>query len=73
MKEQLIKIMQRQQVVSMMYIAKSGVITKRRVKILKMMGDSFTAFCFTRQAKRTFIINNVLAIMPATHRKREVI
>ncbi|MGE7676098.1 transcriptional regulator [Lysinibacillus sp. NPDC094403] len=73
MKEQLIKAMQRQQVVSMMYVAKSGAITKRRVKIMKIVGDSFTAYCFTRQAKRTFIINNVLAILPVTHRKREVI
>jgi predicted DNA-binding transcriptional regulator YafY len=72
MKEQLIKVMQRQQVVNMMYVAKSGVITKRRVKIIKLVGDSFTAFCFTRQAKRTFI-NNVLAILPVTHREREVI
>jgi len=73
MKEQLIKAMQRQQVVRMMYVAKSGAITKRRVKIIKIVGDSFTAFCFKRQAKRTFIINNVLAILPVLHRKREII
>jgi len=72
-KEQLIKAMQRQQIVSMMYISQSGAITKRRIKIIKLASDSFTAFCFTRWAKRTFLINNVLAILPAARGKREVI
>ena len=71
MKEQLIKAMQRQQVVSMMYVAKFGVITKRRVKIMKIVCDSFTAFCFTRQAKRSFIINNVLAVTPVYRKESE--
>ncbi|WP_068984564.1 MULTISPECIES: transcriptional regulator [Lysinibacillus] len=71
MKEQLIKAMQRQQVVRMMYVAKSGAITKRRVKIMKIVGDSFTAFCFTRQAKRSFIINNVLAVTPVYRKESE--
>ena len=73
MKEQLIKAMQRQQIVSMMYISQSGAITKRRIKIIKLAGNSFTAFCFTRRAKRTFMINNVLAILPVAQGKREVI
>ncbi len=54
MREQLIKAMQRNQLVNMMYVAKDGSITKRRVKVIKIVGDSFQAFCFTRHAKRTF-------------------
>lgn len=73
MKEQLIKAMQRNQVVNMMYIAKSREITKRRIKIINIVGDSFTAFCFTRYAKRTFMINNVLAVSPIVRKEREVI
>ncbi|RDV32990.1 transcriptional regulator [Lysinibacillus capsici] len=74
MKEQLIKAMHRHQIVHMMYIAKSGAITKRRVKIIHIKGgDSFTAFCFTRLAKRTFHINNVLALLPILQRESEVI
>ncbi|MGE7946458.1 transcriptional regulator [Lysinibacillus sp. NPDC093688] len=72
MKEQLLKAMQRNQLVYMMYVSKSGEVTKRRIKIIKIMGDSFQAFCFTRQAKRTFIINNVLAVVPISQRKREI-
>ncbi|WP_054768401.1 hypothetical protein [Lysinibacillus parviboronicapiens] len=73
MKQQLVKAMQRGQLMNMMYVSKSGEITKRRVKIIKVVGDSFTAFCFTRQAKRTFIINNVLAIVPVVRKERGVV
>lgn len=54
MKEQLIKSMQRNQIVSMMYMAKDGKVSKRSIKIIKIIGDSFQAYCFSRKAKRTF-------------------
>ncbi|MGE7839623.1 transcriptional regulator [Lysinibacillus sp. NPDC093712] len=73
MKEQLIKAMQRNHVVNMMYVSRSGEITKRRVKLIKVIGDSFQAYCFTRQAKRTFAINNVLAVVPIIHKERSVV
>ncbi len=74
MREQLIKAMQRNQLVNMMYIAKDGsVITKRRVKVIKIVGDSFQAFCFTRHARRTFLISNVLAVIPIVRKGREVV
>ncbi|MGE7837989.1 transcriptional regulator [Viridibacillus arvi] len=73
MKEQLIKAMQRNQVIDLMYMSKGGEITKRRVKIIKMTVDSFQAYCFVKQAKRTFIIDNVLAAVPVTIRERLVI
>lgn len=73
MKEQLVKAMQYHQLVELMYISKSGEITKRRVKVIKVVGDKFQAFCFMKHAKRTFIIDNVLAVLPVTRREREVI
>lgn len=73
MREQLMKAMQRSQLVNMMYIAKDGSVTKRRVKVIKMVGDSFQAFCFTRHARRTFLISNVLAIIPIVSKGREVV
>ncbi|QDQ02963.1 transcriptional regulator [Lysinibacillus fusiformis] len=73
MKEQLVKAMQRGQFINMMYVSKSGEITKRRVKIIKVVGDSFTAFCLTRQVKRTFIIDNVLAIVPIVYKERGIV
>ncbi|MFJ7407104.1 MULTISPECIES: transcriptional regulator [unclassified Lysinibacillus] len=73
MKEQLVKAMQRNQLVNMMYVAKDGSITKRRIKVIKIVGDSFQAYCFTRQAKRTFVIDSVLAVVPIIHKERSVV
>lgn len=73
MKEQLIKAMQYHQLVTIMYLSKSGEITKRRVKLIKISGDKFQAFCFMKHAKRTFIIDNVLAVLPVTRNEREAI
>ncbi len=73
MREQLIKAMQRNQLINMMYVSKNGSVTKRRVKVIKIIGNSFQAFCFTRHSKRTFIINNVLAIVPFVPKEREIV
>lgn len=73
MKEQIVKAMQYHQLVELMYMSKSGEITKRRVKLIKITGDKFQAFCFVKHAKRTFIIDNVLAVLPVTYKERVVI
>ncbi|WCH46365.1 transcriptional regulator [Lysinibacillus sp. OF-1] len=73
MREQLIKVMQRKQLVNMMYVSKNGSVTKRHIKIIKIVGDSFQAYCFNRQAKRTFMIDSVLAVVPIFPKEREVI
>ncbi|ATP40032.1 transcriptional regulator [Solibacillus sp. R5-41] len=73
MQEQLKKAMQRNQLIDLMYIGKDGVISKRRIKIIKMIGSKFQVFCFTKQAKRTFIIENVLAAVPVIRKEGLVI
>ncbi len=50
MKEQLIK----------------GKVLKRRIKVIKIVGDSFQAFCFSKRAKRTIMIDSVLAVSSST-------
>ncbi len=72
-KESLIKAMQRHQIVHMMYREKSGAVTKRGVKIINITGESFTAFYFTRQEGCTFLINNILAMLPILQRESKVI
>lgn len=64
MKEQMKKAMQHNQVVDIMYMAKDNTITKRRIKLIKMIGDTVQAYCFTRHAKRTFNIESILAAQP---------
>lgn len=48
----------------MMYLAKDGSITKRRVSVLQVGESSFRAYCHLRKSKRTFAIDNVLALVP---------
>ncbi|MGN7409985.1 transcriptional regulator [Sporosarcina sp. SAFN-010] len=57
----------------MMYLAKDGSITKRRVSVLLVGDSSFRAYCYLRQSKRTFVIENVLALVPIIERERAVI
>lgn len=64
MRNQLFKAMQYNQIIDIMYIAKNDAITKRRIKLIKITGDTVQAYCFTRHAKRTFKIDNILAVYP---------
>jgi len=73
MKEQLIKAMQRNQFLNMMYLAKAGKVSKRHIKVIKIVGNSFQAYCFSKQAKRTFMIDSVLAVVPIVHKERSVV
>ena len=73
MKESLSKSMHYGQIVEVMYISNSGEITKRRIKVLKLQGDSFQAYCFLRKTKRTFKVNNVLALIPVERKESRVI
>lgn len=73
MKERLLKAFQQEQIVTIIYLAKNGEITKRRIRITKINDDSVQAFCFLKRAKRTFLINNVLALSPVQYRERDVI
>lgn len=73
MKGQLLKALERKSLVDMMYISKSGEITKRSIKVTKVDNDTFKAYCFAKHASRTFIIDNVLALMPVIRKEREVV
>lgn len=64
MQEQIKKAMQHNLIIDIIYIAKDDAITKRRLKLIKVAGDTVQAYCFTRNSKRTFKIENILAIYP---------
>ena len=65
--------MQLSQIVEMIYMNNNGEISKRRVKVLSVKGNTFIAFCFLRNTKRTFKVDNVLAFVPIIHKEREVV
>lgn len=59
--------------IDMMYLAKDGSITKRRINVLQMGDKSFRAYCHLRKSKRTFAIGNVLALVPVFEKESLVI
>jgi len=71
-KESLSKAMRYGQIVDVMYLSKSGEVTKRRLKVLKLCGDSFQAYCFLRKTKRTFKVESVLALIPVVRKESQV-
>ncbi|QTD39547.1 transcriptional regulator [Sporosarcina sp. Te-1] len=61
------------ELLDMMYLAADGSISKRRIKVLQVGDVSFRAFCYLRESKRTFTIDNVLALDPVIAKERRVI
>ncbi|WP_060210475.1 hypothetical protein [Sporosarcina koreensis] len=61
------------EVLDMMYLAADGSISKRRIKVIQVGEVSFRAYCLLRKSKRTFTIENVLALVPVIDKERRVI
>jgi predicted DNA-binding transcriptional regulator YafY len=72
-RNQLVKSVEYNESLDMMYIAKDGSISKRRINVLQVGEVSFRAYCFLRGSKRTFTIDNVLALVPIDHKESRVI
>jgi predicted DNA-binding transcriptional regulator YafY len=70
---ELIKSMERNYILDMMYMANDGAISKRRIKVMQVGEVSFRAYCYLRKSNRTFKIDNILALVPVTSRERIVV
>lgn len=73
MRNQLMKSMEYGVLLDMMYLSKSGDVSKRRIQVIQVGEGSFRAYCYLRQSKRTFTIDNVLALVPVVHKEKAVI
>lgn len=73
MRIELIKSMNHNTDLDMMYLSNSGKFSKRRVRVLQVGERSFRAHCYIRQTKRTFLIDNVLALVPVIEKESLVI
>jgi len=67
------KALQYGEVLEVMYEAKDGSISKRKIRVLSIHGKTFTAYCFLRNSKRTFLIDRVLAVVPVKVKEAIVI
>ena len=73
MRINILKSMQLNQISEMIYMNNNGEISKRRVKVLSMEGNVFKAYCFLRNTKRSFKIENILAFVPVIQKERDVV
>lgn len=64
MRQEVMRWMRSGRVVEMMYIDRNGVISKRRLKLMKLQGDRLVAWDVFKQARRTFRMDRVLACLP---------
>lgn len=73
MRNELMKSMEYNESLDMMYMAKDGLISKRRINVLQVGEVSFRAYCHLRGSKRTFTVDNVLALVPVIQKESMVI
>lgn len=73
MRNQLVKSMRYGESLDMMYMSDSGVISKRRIKVLLINEGTFQAYCYLRKSKRTFKVDNILALVPVIEKESMVI
>ncbi|TCI43131.1 hypothetical protein EVJ27_10810 [Exiguobacterium sp. SH3S2] len=69
MKDEVTRWMRMGRVVELMYVDRHGVISKRRVKLMKLQGEQVIAWDIMKQARRTFCIERILACLPMVDRK----
>lgn len=65
----ILKAMKLGQISKIIYMKNDGEISKRKVKVLSVGGSTFKAYCFMRGTKRTFNVENVLAIVPVINKE----
>lgn len=67
----LIKAMEEQFPLEMIYISSTNKITQRKVLINEVKGSTFRAYCCLRKQTRLFKIDHILSIMPvkSSHNK----
>jgi len=72
-RDQLKKSMEYSESLDMMYMAADGQISKRRINVLQVGEVSFRTYCHLRGSKRTFTIDNILALVPVKTKESMVI
>lgn len=61
MKYILRKHMEENAPLEIIYLSEQGKITQRKIQVLEIYPGHIHAFCFLRQTKRTFKIDNILS------------
>ena len=70
MRNQLLKSMDYIETMEMMYIDQNRIVSKRKILLLQVGDVSFRAYCYLCKSKRTFKIDNVLALVPVMTKEK---
>jgi predicted DNA-binding transcriptional regulator YafY len=70
MKGLLKRAAESKEVLEMIYQNNKGEFSQRRIQVIKMSEESFSAYCFTRKQQRTFKISNILSVGPVRKVRR---
>ena len=70
MKGLLKRATENKEVLEMIYQNNKGEFSQRRIQVIKMNEESFSAYCFTRKQQRTFKISNILSVGPVRKVRR---
>lgn len=52
------------EILEMIYLSNKGEISQRRIKVISVSEQTFTAFCYLRKKRRVFKQTNILSIAP---------
>lgn len=63
------KLMKYSGQLEMIYMTNEGTISQRRIKIIRVNKEVLQAYCYLRDANRTFRIENILALVPINSKK----
>jgi len=58
---------------NMIYMDKTGAVSKRQIQVIQIGEVSFRAYCHLRKTKRTFMIDTILALVPVVRKERDVV
>jgi len=70
MKGLLKRAVESNEVLEMIYQNNKGEFSQRRIQVIRVNEESFSAYCFTRKQQRTFKLSNVLSMGPTSKVRR---
>jgi len=73
MKDKMFSAWRYNDLLEMIYMDGKGSISKRRIRVVHIHDQKFVAYCYLRNAKRTFQYENILSFVPIIKRETTVI
>lgn len=66
----LLRAIENQTFIEMIYLTKDGSISQRIIRVKEMKQDKLNAYCYLRNSYRIFTISNILSLTPVKKRNQ---